>query len=72
METKEQKQLLRDKDVAARLGISRCYVWKLTQEGRLPKPTKIASKMTVWRARDIDVILENPNLLNGSVNHDCE
>ena len=58
--------LLRDTDVAGRLGVSRSYVWRLTRAGRIPQPTKISRKFTVWKLVDIQPVLDDPQLLRGS------
>ena len=62
-ENNENRQLLRDKDVASILAVSRSYVWKLVRNGILPQPTRIGRKMSVWRMADIQRFAENPALL---------
>lgn len=39
-----QQDFLRDRDVAAALGISRQHVWRLVREGVLPRPLKIGAR----------------------------
>ena len=49
---------LRVKSVAQRLDMSESTVWRLTQQGVLPKPIKLTPRTTVWRASDIDAAIE--------------
>ena len=47
--------LLNDREVAAALNCSRSSVWRLTENGTLPRPLKI-SGMTRWRRSDIEAL----------------
>ena len=58
-------RLMRDKEVAASLAISRSYVWTLVKKGVLPQPCKIGEKISVWRAMDIQKYIDAPILLSG-------
>lgn len=49
---------LRVKSVAQRLDMSESTVWRLVQQGVLPKPIKLTPRTTVWRASDIDAAVE--------------
>jgi excisionase family DNA binding protein len=40
--------LLRDRDVAALLGISRSLVWKLAATGEIPAPVRIGGRAARW------------------------
>ena len=44
---------------AARVGVSRSYWWKGVKEGRFPAGIKLSSRVTVWRASDIDSLIAN-------------
>lgn len=50
-------ELLRAKDVAARLKIGVSTVWLYVKTGRLPAPTKWGTA-TVWNSRDIDAFID--------------
>lgn len=39
------------------LPISRSGFWAGVKEGKFPKPRKISSRVTVWRAEDIHALL---------------
>lgn len=56
----EPARLLRDKQVAALLSISRSHLWRLVKQQRIPAPVKIGPKMTVWKSAVINDIAENP------------
>jgi len=56
----ETPRLLRDKQVAAILSISRCFVWTLVKRGVLPEPTRLSSKHSVWKSSDVFKVAENP------------
>jgi predicted DNA-binding transcriptional regulator AlpA len=46
--------LLRDREVATLLGVSRASVWKLVSEGVLPKPIKLpGTRSARWRREAI-------------------
>ncbi len=45
---------LRVKSVAERLDVSKSTVWRLSQQGVLPKPIKLSPRTTVWRSDEID------------------
>lgn len=42
-------KFLSDKEVAARLGVSRQTVWRWVREGRFPSPVKIGPAAVRWR-----------------------
>ena len=56
----ETPRLLRDRQVAGLLGISRSFVWVLVKKKRLPQPIRLSRKMTVWRLTDIQPVLDDP------------
>jgi predicted DNA-binding transcriptional regulator AlpA len=51
--TVSKPQWLRDREVAARVGISRNRVWAWTRIGHLPRPTKLGPNTSRWH---VDVI----------------
>jgi predicted DNA-binding transcriptional regulator AlpA len=44
---------VRDKQVAAFCAVSRTTVWRMAKSGRLPKPIKLSSRVTVWKAEEV-------------------
>jgi len=54
----EQDFFLRAKDVAKMLGIKPGTVWKWVRENKLPKPTKLSPKCSVWKMQDIKAFQE--------------
>lgn len=53
----EGDRLLRDGEVAARLGISRRQVHKLRSSGRMPQPVRLGRSIR-WRASDVALFVE--------------
>lgn len=49
---------LRDKQVIARLNISRSAWWKGVKEGRFPAGNKISPRIRVWLSSEIDTLIE--------------
>jgi excisionase family DNA binding protein len=47
-----ERTLLTDRDVAARLNVSRSFVHKLNASGRLPQPVKLG-RARRWRLEDL-------------------
>ncbi len=53
-DTTQTPLLLRDRDVAVILGISRALVWKLSSTGELPSPIRIpGTRAARWQRDDI-------------------
>lgn len=50
-------KFIRDKQVAEKLSIGRTTVWRWVNEGKLPKPTKIGNKTSVWLEADIEAFI---------------
>lgn len=48
------ERLMRLPEVMAKLGIARSTVWLFAKQGKLPKPIKLSTKVTVWRESEID------------------
>ncbi len=57
---------LRVKSVAKRLDMSESTVWRLVQQGILPKPIKLTNRTTVWREGDIESTIEQIALGGGA------
>ena len=43
--------------ITERMGVSRSYWWKGVKEGRFPAGIKLSSRVTVWRASEIDALI---------------
>jgi len=43
--------------IAEQLGISTSCVWRWAADGKLPKPIKLSSRVTRWRADEIEQAL---------------
>ena len=56
----EVPRLLRAKQFAERLSISRSYLWRLVKQGKLPAPIKLGPKTTVWKSADVIKVIERP------------
>jgi excisionase family DNA binding protein len=50
-------RLLKDREVAELLGCSRANIWRMLDDGRLPKPLRLGG-MTRWRASAIWRMIE--------------
>lgn len=50
---------LRVSALSVRLGMSKSTIWRLTREGKFPKPIKLSDKVTVWQADNVLAWLEN-------------
>ena len=48
------KQYFSDKSVAKRYEISRASIWRLTKEGKLPRPVKLTNGTTRWKLTDLE------------------
>jgi prophage regulatory protein len=53
-------RLVRDREIAARLSISRSHFWRLVQLQKIPAPIKLGKRLSVWKSSDIDAIVANP------------
>ena len=47
------QQFVRAKELKTILGLSISTIWKMTKEGRLPKPVHLSPRTTAWRMADI-------------------
>jgi predicted DNA-binding transcriptional regulator AlpA len=58
----DMPRLLRDKQFAELLSISRSYLWRLVKCGKIPAPIKLGPKTTVWKSDDVIKVVERPEL----------
>lgn len=56
--TQPNPQWLRARAAAARLGISRSWFHALVARGDLPRPRKLGTRVSVWRADEVDAAME--------------
>lgn len=40
--------------------VSRSTWWAGVKDGRFPKPVKLGPRITVWRAEDVNALIDNP------------
>jgi len=57
----EIPRLLNVEQVGQMLSISISQVWQSVKDEELPKPIKLAAKMTRWKLADIVKVAENPD-----------
>ena len=57
--TNKTRHLIPDVDVARKLGCSRAHVWRMSREGRLPRPVKAGKMTTRWIESEIDAFIES-------------
>lgn len=48
--------LLKDTEVAARLGMARSTIWECVRNGTLPKPIRRGEKWSRWPSAEIDTV----------------
>lgn len=53
-----QVGLLRLPQVLALVPVSRSLWWRGVKDGRFPKPVKLSTRVTAWRAADIRGLIE--------------
>lgn len=51
-------RLLRDRQVAEMIGLSRASVWRMARNGHFPEPVRIAERSTRWLERDVNAWIE--------------
>jgi excisionase family DNA binding protein len=56
----DMPRLLRDKQFAELLSISRSYLWRLVKQGKIPAPIKLGPKTTVWKSSVVIKVIKNP------------
>jgi prophage regulatory protein len=47
---------LRERQVLARIPVSRATWWRWVKAGRAPKPVRLGPSIVAWRASDIDAL----------------
>lgn len=45
--------------IAAFLSVSKNTIWRLTREGKFPKPVKLSERVTAWKGEDVLSWLES-------------
>ncbi len=53
------KKLLKAIEVAEYLNVSKSQVYKLVQQGRLPKPIKLGERGSAWLVSEIDASIKS-------------
>jgi prophage regulatory protein len=53
MEPVNPLRFVRPKELKAILGLSNSTIWRMTKEGRFPKPVNLGERATAWRMADI-------------------
>jgi len=53
------KKLLKAIEVAEYLNVSKSQVYKLVQQGRLPKPIKLGERGSAWLVSEIDACIQS-------------
>jgi prophage regulatory protein len=48
------ERLLRARDVATKVSLSRQHIYKLVAQGKFPKPIKLSANAVRWLEKDID------------------
>ena len=58
MPTQESVEYVRAKVLAARLNSGESTIWRMVQDGRLPRPTlRLGKRCTLWRWSDVEKAL---------------
>ena len=52
-------KLLKAKQVAEYVNVSKSQIYKLVQQGRLPKPIKLGERGSAWLVSEIDACLQS-------------
>ena len=52
-------KLLKAKQVAEYVNVSKYQIYKLVQQGRLPKPIKLGERGSAWLVSEIDAWLQS-------------
>jgi prophage regulatory protein len=58
MQTKTRDQILRVKEAAEMLGVSRAQMYRLVKLGMLGAPTKVGLRASGWLHSELDAFLE--------------
>ncbi len=57
----EQESLLRLPQILERIPISKSSWWQGCKDGKYPKPIKLGPRTTVWRASEIEALINQLN-----------
>ena len=55
-----KSRIVRAKELAKRLGISRTTLWRWERHGRIPKKRRVGPNVTGWLVSDIDAWWNSP------------
>lgn len=58
---------LRLPSVLSVIPVSSSTLWRLVRQNKFPKPTKLSSRVTAWRAEDVYSWIESTQKLNAAV-----
>lgn len=50
---------MRVPSITERMGVSRSYWWKGVKDGKFPQGVKLSARVTVWRASQIDSLINS-------------
>lgn len=53
LKTLHPQGMCRAKDILALIPINRTTLWRMVNNGRFPKPTRLSSNMVVWKNADV-------------------
>ncbi len=54
----DENDLVRARELCARLSIGRSTLWRLVSAGQFPRPLKLGPNTTAWRWRDVQAHLD--------------
>jgi prophage regulatory protein len=60
-------RMLRIKEVAARIGVAKSTAWLWVQQGRLPRPTRLSRRCSVWRESIVEDFLRRAEAERGDI-----
>ena len=58
---------MRQPAVLSIVPVSASTLWRLIRQNKFPKPTKLSSRVTAWRAEDVYSWIESTQKLNAAV-----
>ena len=47
-------ELLRERELRTRLGISHTTIWRMLRDKRFPEPIRLSARIKAWRVADIE------------------
>ncbi|MFA9240327.1 MAG: helix-turn-helix transcriptional regulator [Candidatus Paceibacteria bacterium] len=54
-------KFLRISDVSEKTGLGKSTIWLWIKENKFPKPTKLSSRVTVWKNSDLEEWISSRN-----------